>query len=248
MNTKGVYADLPAALKRLGLPYMADRLAALGKGTGLLVPAVLEMLVDLVQAEVDGRTERIRHKMHTEAQLTEPSASLEDVWYRANRNLEPALIRSLTDCEWIKRGQHVLVTGATGRGKTWLACALANTALRAGSSVLFRDVPDMLADWGTADADGRLLKLRRRLARLDVLVLDDWGVEPLTGKDVQALRRILHDRSTSRSIILVSPNGPEEWRTWLGDYVGDALVDRIESGGVSISLQGPSLRRASART
>jgi DNA replication protein DnaC len=153
----------------------------------------------------------------------------------------------MADCQWITRGQHVLITGATGIGKTWLACALGNAALRSGYSVLYRDVPDMLAEWETADARGTLTKLRRRLDRLDLLVLDDWAVEPLSDRDVQALRRVLHDRSSSRSIVLASPKGPAEWRTWLGDYVGDALVDRIDAAAVSIALQGPSLRRSVGR-
>jgi DNA replication protein DnaC len=153
----------------------------------------------------------------------------------------------MADCQWITRGQHVLITGATGIGKTWLACALGNAALRSGYSVLYRDVPDMLAEWETADARGTLTKLRRRLDRLDLLVLDDWAVEPLSDRDVQALRRVLHDRSSSRSIVLASPKGPAKWRAWLGDYVGDALVDRIEAAAVSIALQGPSLRRSVGR-
>lgn len=231
------------ALTALRLPHAAQRWAnqqAMTTGGTLE-----ERLGDLLASELDGRAARQQDRRATHARLPMPSACVEDLWAYPKRCIPPLTLSQLSTASWVKAGQHVAITGKTGRGKTWLACAFAQSALRAGLTVAYWDVPDLLAEWEAAEVAGGLHRLRRLLDRTDLLIIDDWAVEALdAARDVPALRRILLERLAKKSVLLVSPEPQEAWRGWLGDgYVADGLMDRFCHAAHSIHLQGPSLRR-----
>lgn len=142
----------------------------------------------------------------------------------------------------------MLITGATGVGKTYLACALGKQACRQGSRVLFRRVPRLFDELGLAHADGSYPHVPARFARIDVLVLDDWGLTPLTEAQRQDLLEVLEDRDGTRSTIITSQLPPDQWHDYFGEpTVADAILDRVVHRAVTITLTGPSRRKEPPR-
>lgn len=234
--------EIFAALTALRLPHAAQRWAH--RENTEESGSFDEKLRELLDSEIDGRAAHKQDRRAAQAKLPMPSANLEDLWTARDRCLPSVMLSQLATAKWVKGGEHVAITGKTGRGKTWLACALAQAALRAGHTVAYWDVPDLLAEWEAAEVSNRLHGLRRALDRADVLILDDWAVEPLEPRDVPVLRRALLDRLQKKSVVLVSPESKDAWRAWLGDsYVADSLVDRFVHASHGIELKGPSLRR-----
>lgn len=236
--------ELIQNLTRLRLPHAAARLSS-------SLPfdedrPFAEALADLLDLELSGRIGSKLSARHRQAHLAWDSAAIEDVRYKAERGLCKAMIDKLSQCRWIDRAEHLIITGETGRGKSWLASALAHGALRAGYKVMYRTVPELLSEWEQATAKGQQRRYMLRLDRTQLLVIDDWGVDELEPDDVRILRNILDQRWNRRSMAVVSPHGPEEWQAWLGGYVGDALVDRLVNAAHRIDLAGPSMRTQQA--
>ncbi len=198
-------------------------------------------VAEALEAERAERASRAAQRRTVRARLPLQSAHLVDLWHDADRGLDPARVDVLGRLSWVRRGASVVLVGATGTGKTWLACALANEAIAAVCSVEVWAIPDLLAEWQRSPED--VPALRRRLARLDLLVLDEWGVEALRESGRQPLRRIVLDRLDRKSLLIVSSRPIARWRRWLGsDLAAASLVDRIESGSQVIEFQGKSLR------
>lgn len=131
----------------------------------------------------------------------------------------------LSRCDWVQHQQNILITGATGCGKTWLACALGNQAARKGYSVLYRRAPRLLESLAVAHADGTLPKLRQQLAKADVLILDDWGLAPLNAMARSDLLEILDDRINTTTTIITSQLPVSAWHSYIGDpTLADAIL------------------------
>ena len=205
----------------------------------------LGLLVDREATERENR----RLERYLRAAKLRVAASIEDVDFRAPRGLDRSLVLELAQARWVAAHQQVLLTGPTGVGKTYLACALAAAAIRAGHTALYARVPRLLAEIGTARADGRLARLLSAWARIEVLVLDDFALQPLTDAQAADLLEVIEDRAGLRSTIVTSQLPVALWHEGLGEpTVADAICDRLLAGAHRIELTGASLRRPEPRT
>ncbi len=153
----------------------------------------------------------------------------------------------MCSCQWVSQHLNVLITGPTGAGKSFLACALAQKACREGFTAAYHRLPRLLSDLGMAKADGRYSKLLTNLARIDVLVLDDWGVHPLGDAQRRDLLEIMEDRYGCRSTIVTSQLPVDTWHGAIGDAtLADALLDRLVHNAYQLKLKGESRRKSNA--
>ncbi len=201
----------------------------------------------IVDAEHLARDNKRVARSLREAKLRITTACIEDVDYTAKRELDRALVRQLATCAWIGSHANVIVTGATGTGKSYVACALAQQACRSGFRALYRRVPRLLEELALAHADGTYTRLLGRLAKVDVLVLDDWGLAPLREQERRDMLEIFDDRHGTRSAILTSQLPVEKWHDYVADpTIADALLDRVVHNAHRIRLKGPSRRKPEA--
>jgi DNA replication protein DnaC len=186
--------------------------------------------------ETRARAARLRH-----------AASVEDVDYRSHRGLDRALFLKLAACDWIRSRRNLLITGPCGVGKSWLACALGHKACREDLSVLYYRVPRLFAGLALARSDGRYGKLLRQLARVNLLVLDDWGPEPLLPEQARDLLEIVEDRYETGSLLITSQVPVDRWYDIMGiPTLADAVLDRVVHNAYRIELSGESLRKRKA--
>jgi DNA replication protein DnaC len=202
----------------------------------------------LVDAQWLARENRRLQRALKEARLRLTQASLEAIDHRPQRPLDKALLRQLATGRWITEHHNVVITGPTGTGKTFIACALAHHACRSGFRALYRRLPRLFEELTLAHADGSYTRLLARLARIDVLVIDDWGLAPLRDQDRRDLLEIFEDRYGARSTILTSQLPVEHWHDHLGEAtVADAICDRLLHNAHRIALKGPSRRKENAQ-
>lgn len=212
-------------------------------------PDILAMPFDerfalLVDAEWMARENARLGRALKEAKLRISGASVEGIEYPLRRELDKSLVRQLAACTWVHQHQTVIVTGATGTGKTYVACALAQQACRKGFRALYRRAPRLFDELRLARADGSYPRLLARLARLDVLVLDDFAIAPVTDLERRDLLEVLEDRYGARSTVITSQLPPDRWHDYLGDpTVADAICDRVLHCAHKIALKGPSRRK-----
>ena len=153
----------------------------------------------------------------------------------------------LASCDWIREHRHCLITGPCGVGKSWLACALGDKACRENLSVLYQRSSRLFAALALARGDGRYARLMRQLTRVDLLILDDWGPEPLTAEQRRDLLEIVDDRYDRGSLIITSQVPIERWYETVGDpTLADAILDRLVHSAYRIELKGESLRKQRA--
>ena len=194
----------------------------------------------------DEHTDRLNRRMQTrlrQARLRQ-SAALEDIDYRSARHLDKALIRQLASCQWIQNKLNVLITGPTGVGKTFIACALAHQACREGHTVLYFRLPRLFAELNIARADGRYPKLLNKLARTQLLLLDDWGLATLNDEQRKDLLEITDDRHNQRATLITSQLPVDQWHHVIAEpTLADAILDRIVHNAYKINLEGESMRK-----
>lgn len=198
----------------------------------------------LVDAEYQARDNRRLTRLLKDAQLRIPQASVEDVEASSARGIDKAMLRQLSSCAWVGEHLNVLIAGATGVGKSYLACALGQSACRKGLRVLYRRVPRLLDELALARAEGSYARLLAKLAKADVLVLDDWGLG--TPKDAQRhdLLEVIEDRYGRVSTVVTSQLPIPSWHEWIGDpSLADAILDRLVNNAYKIELKGNSRRR-----
>jgi len=206
-----------------------------------------ERLGLLIDREVTARENRRLSSRLRRARLKH-NAALEDIDYRHPRGLDKSLIQSLASCRWVTEHLNILITGPTGVGKTWLACALAQKACREGHSALYLRLPRLLQDMAIAKGDGRYPKLLATLAKTEVLILDDWGLAKLTAEQRRDLLEILEDRHGTRSTLATSQLPVDKWHDLIGDpTLADAILDRLVHNAYKIHLKGDSMRKRRAK-
>lgn len=202
------------------------------------------MLVDREWEEREARKLERRMK----AAKLKIQASMEDIDYRTSRGLDASLMRSLADCRWVAQRTSVLIVGPTGTGKTYLACALADQAMRKGFSALYFRAPRLLSSLLLARADGSWPRLLAKLERAEVLVVDDWGLAPLQDAERRQFLEVIEDRHGSGAVIMASQLPVSSWHEVIGEpTIADATLDRIVHNAHRIDLKGPSMRKRKPR-
>lgn len=177
------------------------------------------------------------------------SASLEDIDYRQHRGLQRSVIEHLAGGDWIAQAQNCLMTGPTGVGKSYLACALAHKACRDGYRTLYFYAPKLFRELMAGQADGSLSALLKKLARTQLLVIDDWGLEKASPTQYRDFLEILDDRQGVASTLITSQFPPTRWHELIGDAtVADAILDRLIHGSHRIELKGESMRKHKGKT
>ena len=203
-----------------------------------------ERLGLLVDAEWSARHNKRLARNLREAKLKFPNACIEDIDFPPRRQLDKTVVRQLATCKWIENHQSIVITGATGVGKTYLACALAQHAIRKNYRAAYRRLSRLFDELALARADGSYVRLLAQLARTDVLVLDDWGMTPIREAERRDLNEIMEDRWGNRSTIVTSQIPVAKWHDHIGDpTTADAVCDRILNNAQRIVLKGPSRRK-----
>jgi DNA replication protein DnaC len=197
----------------------------------------------IIDYEWTNRRNRRLERLLKQAKLRLP-ACLEDIDYQHPRGLDRSLINRLKSCEWIESFQNIVITGATGVGKTYLACALGNAACRRGYSTRYYRIPRLLSEIAMARGDGSYVKLLNKLRKFRLLIFDDWGLTPFTQDESREILEVIEDRSQLASTIIISQLPVEHWHEVLGDpTLADAILDRIIHNAHKFYLKGESMRK-----
>ena len=230
-------------LRSLGLTAMADAFTDMQHSAAADDLSREDWLGLLIDREATSRENKRLGRRLRLAKLRQ-NAVVEDADLRTPRGLDRSLFQKLTTCSWIRDSQHLLIGGPTGVGKSWLACALGHKACRDGFSVMYRRAPRLFADLATARGEGRLARLLTTLERTRLLIIDDWGPEPLTGEQRRDLLEIIDDRDGRGSLLMTSQVSIGRWHEIIGDpTLGDAILDRVVHRAHRIELKGESLRK-----
>lgn len=237
--------DRMRAMKLLGMAEALERWRDDPVQRALDAADLVGLLIDAEWAARESR--RLTQRLRT-AKLRLGAATLEDLDLSRPRGLTKQLVAELATCAWVKRHRNVVITGPTGTGKTYLACALANRACRQGHAVVYRRASRLFDEAAQARADGSWPKLLARLAKTPVLVIDDFGLETLAAAERTALNEILEDRYGDASTILTSQLEPKEWHAVIGDpTIADAINDRLVHNADRLKLAGESGRKLRAQ-
>jgi len=205
-----------------------------------------EWLGLLVDYEMTQRQNK-RFEAHAKAAHLRHAASVEDVDYASPRGLDRALFLKLAACDWIKERRNLIITGASGLGKSWLACALGHKACRQDISVRYTRVPRLFTELAIAHSNDRYGRLLRTFAKTKLLILDDWGPELITPVQARDLLEIVEDRYQTGSLIITSQVPVDRWHDMIGvPTIADAILDRVIHNAYRIDLKGESMRKTRA--
>jgi DNA replication protein DnaC len=231
-------------LYAMRLATMAEAWVHQGKDPKIGSLAFDERFALLVDAEHMARDNRRLNKLMKDAQLRIPNASIEDIETSSTRGIDKAQARQLGGCTWVNEHLNVLLSGPTGVGKSYVACALAQSACRKGYRVLYRRVPRLLDELALARAEGGSARLLTRLAKNEVLVLDDWGLGTLKETQRHDLLEVIEDRYGRVSTVVTSQLPVPKWHEWIGDpTLADAILDRLVNNAYKLDLKGNSRRK-----
>jgi DNA replication protein DnaC len=231
----------------LGLTGMAKALEEQRRQGDLAALDFEERLALMIDREtIERENKRLASRLKV-ARLRQ-SAVVEDVNLKVSRGLDKALFAKLVAGDWIERHQNLLIIGQAGVGKSWLACALGHKACRDNRSVLYHRLPRLFDDLLLARGDGRYGRLLKTLARVELLILDDWGLAPLTPEQGRDLLEVLDDRHGRSSTVVTSQLPVDHWHEMIGNpTVADAILDRLVHNAHRLILKGDSMRKLAAK-
>jgi DNA replication protein DnaC len=202
-----------------------------------------EVIAHLVQAEWDERYNRKLHRLLTQARFRY-KASMEEIDYVFQRNLDKNTMLRLSTCDWITKRQNVIITGSTGLGKSWIASALGHQGCQHGYKVLYKNCIKLFDVLKIAKADGSYIKEMNKIEKLDLLILDDFGLKPLDNNQRLILLELLEDRHGKRSTIITSQLPVSKWYDIIGEpTISDAILDRLVHSSHRIELDGKESMR-----
>jgi DNA replication protein DnaC len=231
-------------LRAMRLSTMAEAFREQQEKTDIGELAFEERFGLLVDAEQLARENKRKARLLREAKLKQSQACLEEIDYAARRGLDKSTIRRLATCSWVSEHQNIVITGATGTGKTYLACAFAHQACRRGYRVLYRRASRLFEEMHLARADGSYVRMLARIARMEVLVLDDWALTKLREQERLDLLEILEDRAENRSTVMTSQLPIAKWHEQIGDpTLADAILERVLHKAHRIVIKGTSMRK-----
>lgn len=234
-------------LSRMRLYTMADALEEQLRQPSLQELSFDERIAMLIDREWIARENRKLKRRLKIARLKQ-QASIEDTDFRHPRGLDKSVMLTLSSCNWITNHQNVIITGQTGIGKSYLAEALAQKACREGFTALFYRSPRLFSDLAIARGDGSYGKLLGKLAKMDLLIVDDWGLSILDDAERRDFLEIMEDRHGIRSTIITSQYPVSKWHELIGEpTLADAIMDRIVHNAHKIILKGESLRKTQAK-
>ena len=208
-----------------------------------------ERITYLIDREALDRKNRKTKRMSRASKMKYKAVFPEDIDYRETRNLKRSVVNSLLQNNWIQQHQNIIITGATGSGKTHLACVFGNQAIMAGCSVYYTRIPSLLDEVALARAEGTYQRFIKRIARYDLLILDDFGLSSLTTPQAQELLEIIEERSGHGSHILTSQLPVKEWYSiFKNPTLADAIMDRVIHNAYRLELEGvDSMRKLKNR-
>jgi len=233
-------------LRAMRLSGMAEAFATQMEDTSAAQLSFEERFSLMVDHEWLARQNRALQRRLKDARLGQ-QACLEDIDYKHQRGLDRALVRSLSSSQWITSHHNLLITGPTGVGKSFLGCAFAHKAVRDGFNVLYLRASRLFQNVSLARGDGSLQELIRKIARTDVLVVDDWAMHPMSETERRDFLEICEERYERRSTVLTSQFPVAQWHKQIGDpTIADSILDRLVHNAYRIELKGESLRKAKA--
>lgn len=231
-------------LRALRLIIMAEAWAEQSKNAKLSSLSFDERFGMLVDAEHLARENRRLGRLLKDAQLRIPNACVEDIDVSPGRGVDKAVVRQLSACTWLREHLNVLLNGPTGVGKSYVACALGQLACRRGHRVLYRRVPRLLDELALARAEGSYARLLAKLAKMEVLILDDLGLGALKEAQRHDLLEVVEDRYGRSSTVITSQLPISKWHEWVGDpTLADAILDRVVNNAFKLELKGHSRRK-----
>lgn len=206
-----------------------------------------ERLYQLLEAEQNERTQKRIKRLLSQAKLKEKQASLDRIEYSSKRGVERSQILSLASGKYISKGQNILITGATGVGKSFLAQALAKQAIFEGYSARYYRVTRLLEEIKIARLEGSYTKTIQKLSRINLLILDDFGVTPLKADELSDLFEVIEERTLTGSTIITAQLPVKDWHSYLGNAtIADAMMDRLIYAAHRIEMKGESMRKVMA--
>ena len=231
-------------LRQLKLTGMANALVSQIEQPGTYEALPFDQRLQLLaDAEQQDRNQRKQQRLLKVAKL-KIAANPKDIDYQHPRGLKQSQVARLLQCDWINKYQNLLITGPCGSGKTYIACALAHTACMKGYRTKYYRLSRLLLELTQTKADGSYSKALQTLAKLDVLILDDWGLEALKAAQRNDLMEIMDDRNGSSSTVIISQLPTDQWYQSIGDNtLADAILDRLMHNAHRIKLKGESMRK-----
>jgi DNA replication protein DnaC len=202
-----------------------------------------ERLTLLLDREISVRNDR-RLQLRLKRAKLKHIACIENIDFSVSRNLNRSQILSLASCDWVRKHENIIIVGATGTGKSYLACALAHKACLEGFKSLYLRLPRLFQELLIAKGDGRYLKFMQGLSKVDVLIMDDWGLNPFTEDQCREVLEILDDRHNIKSTIVTSQFAIADWHATLNSpTLADAILDRLVHNAHRVELKGESQRK-----
>lgn len=244
-----IAGTIPHKLTQLGLHGMATALEKQQTEPKYAAMPFEQRLGLMIEQEILSKDNRKIERLLKKAKFRYPQAVLEDIDYRQQRGLDPLQIQTLASGDWMRQKQNLILTGAAGTGKSWIACAFGQQACRQGLGTLYMTATRLFENLTAGLADGSLPKLRRQLVNAPLLIIDDLGIGGVPGPLGPALLEILDQQSMIGSLILTSQYPTSKWYDLFGDpTIADAILDRIVHRAHPIELKGESMRKLKGKT